>query len=346
MDTNTSMDCKISRRRFLKYTGILGMGFAFSGLMPASESVKFNRKLYKVTGSRLAMGTFVAVTLLHSSRDKAEEVIETAFEEMDQTRCLFDRYQSCSPIGNLNLQGYSSGLPPEVIQVISRAIHFNMISHGAFDITVQPLVDLYKDHFAAWQTPPPEIRILQALELVDSKAIKYDTDTLWFAKEGMGITLDGIAQGHVIDHGIRVLQRNGIKHGLINAGGDVRIFGGRDGKRAWHVAVQNPSKKGHYVDIIRMDNGAVATSGNYEIYFDNEKLYHHIINPKNGRSPNYNTSVTVLAENAMDADALSTAVFAMEPEAGKAFIEKLPGIECLILSSSNNKIASSTWPAV
>ncbi len=335
----------VDRRTFLKYSGILGVGFAVGGLMPISESVAFNRKLYKVTRARLSMGTFAAITVMHPSRTEADEVIGKAFEEMDRVSRLLNRYQSASPIGTLNRDGYLADIAPEVSEVIARSLHFHRASSGAFDITVKPLVDLYKENFAAHQSPPSEARVSKVLELVDASALRFDGHSIRFAKEGMGITLDGIAKGYIIDCGAKVIERHGIKHALINAGGDIRAVGGKDSTTPWKVAIQNPAKDGPYVDTITMVNGAIATSGNYEIYFDREKLYHHIVNPKTGRSPLQSASVTVLADNVMDADALSTAVFVLEPAAGKRFIEKMPKTECLILSSTQKKIMSSRWPS-
>jgi len=336
----------IDRRTFLKYSGILGVGFAFGGLMPVSESVAFNRKLYKVTRARLSMGTFAAITVMHPSRTEADEVIGKAFEEMDRVARLLNRYQSASAIGTLNREGYLSDIPPEVSEVIARSLRFHRASGGAFDITVKPLVDLYKEHFAAHQSPPSEAEVSKVLDLVGAGALRFDGHTVRFAKEGMGITLDGIAKGYIIDCGAKVIEQHGIKHALINAGGDIRAIGGKDSRIPWKVAIQDPDKDGPYVDTITTVNGAIATSGNYEVYFDREKLYHHIVSPKTGRSPLQSTSVTVMADNVMDADALSTAVFVLEPDAGKRFVEKMPKTECLILSSSQKKIMSSRWPTV
>jgi thiamine biosynthesis lipoprotein len=335
----------IDRRTFLKYSGMLGVGVAFGGLMPVSESVAFNRSLQKVTRARLAMGTFAAVTAMHPSRTEADDAIGKAFEEMDRVTRLLNRYQSASAIGTLNKEGHLSDLPPEVSQVIARALHFHKESNGAFDMTVKPLVDLYKEHFAAHKSPPSEAKLSKALDLVDSSAVKFDGRTIRFTKEGMGITLDGIAKGYIIDCGARTLERHGIKHALINAGGDIRAIGGKESKAPWKVAIQNPEKEGPYVDTITMVNGAIATSGDYEVYFDEEKLYHHIVNPNTGRSPHQSTSVTVLASNVMDADALSTAVFVLEPAAGKRFIENMPKTECLILNAGEKKIMSGGWPS-
>jgi thiamine biosynthesis lipoprotein len=319
----------IDRRTFLKYSGMLGVGVAFGGLMPVSESVAFNRSLQKVTRARLTMGTFAAVTAMHPSRTEADDAIGKAFEEMDRVTRLLNRYQSASAVS----------------QVIARALHFHKESNGAFDMTVKPLVDLYKEHFAAHKSPPSEAKLSKALDLVDSSAVRFDGRTIRFTKEGMGITLDGIAKGYIIDCGARTLERHGIKHALINAGGDIRAIGGKESKTPWKVAIQNPDKEGPYVDTITMVNGSIATSGDYEVYFDEEKLYHHIINPNTGRSPRQSTSVTVLASNVMDADALSTAVFVLEPAAGKRFIENMPKTECLILNAGEQKIMSSGWPS-
>lgn len=335
----------IDRRTFLKYSGMLGVGFAFGGLMPVSESVAFDRKLYKVTRARLSMGTFAAITAMHPSRTEADDAIGKAFEEMDRVTRLLNRYQSASAIGTLNKEGYLSDMPSEVSEVIARALHFHKASGGAFDMTVKPLVDLYKEHFAAHKSPPSEAEVAKVLELVDASAVRFDGRTIRFAKEGMGITLDGIAKGYIIDCGAETLERHGIKHALINAGGDIRAIGGKESKTPWKVAIQDPDKEGPYVDTITMVNGAIATSGNYEIYFDEEKLYHHIVDPKTGRSPLQSASVTVMASNVMDADGLSTAVFVLEPAAGKRFIENMPKTECLILNSAEKKIMSSGWPS-
>jgi len=334
----------MDRRRFLKLSGVLGVGFATGGLLPISESVAFNKKLYKVTKTRPGMGTFVSITLMHPSKTEAEEVIGRAFEEMDRVICLMDRYRPDSAIGVLNKEGDVADLPPDVAHVLNQSLYFHKLSNGAFDITVQPLVDLYKRHFEAKGLPPSERDLDTVLALVDANAVQFDGKSVRFKKEGMGITLDGIAKGYIIDCAADFIKRHGIKHALINAGGDIRVAGGKQNGTPWKVGVQNPDKKGPYLDIVKMNDGAMATSGNYEIYFDEEKLYHHIVNPETGLSPRQNDSVTVMASSVMDADALSTAVFVLEPDAGRRFIEGIPGTACLILGRDKGRIASKGWP--
>ncbi|HID28669.1 MAG TPA: FAD:protein FMN transferase [Desulfobacterales bacterium] len=334
----------MDRRRFLKLSGILGVGFATGGLLPISESVAFNRKLYKVTDIHMGMGTVVSITLMHPSRIQAEEVIGQAFEEMDRVIALMDRYRSDSPIGVLNKEGALVGLPADVARVLDRSLYFHKKSNGAFDMTVQPMVDLYKKHFETKGLPPSEAELDKVLALVDASAVRFDGKSVHFKKEGMGITLDGIAKGYIIDCAADLIKRNGIKHALINAGGDIRAAGGKRNGTPWKVGVQNPDKQGPYLDIVKMKDGAMATSGNYEIYFDEEKLYHHVVHPRTGISPRQSDSVTVTASSVMDADALSTAVFVMEPNTGKRFIEGIPGAACLIQGRDEKRIASKGWP--
>jgi len=336
---------KMDRRTFLKYSGVLGLGVAFGGLMPTSECVAFNKKLWKVTRTRLSMGTFCAITVMHGSRAEADDVIGKTFEEMDRVSRLLNRYESDSLVAVLNREGLLCHTPREVSDVIGRSLYFHQASGGAFDITVKPLVDLYKAHFEAHKTPPPEAQVGRVLNLVDARGVQLDGRTVRLAKEGMGITLDGIAKGYVIDCGARVMKGYGIEHALINAGGDIRAIGGRKSNIPWKVAVQDPKKTGPYAETLAMMDGAIATSGNYELYFDQEKLYHHIVDPKTGHSPVESTSVTVMTQNAMDADALSTSVFVLGPREGKRCVGTIADTECLILDSREQKVMSNGWPS-
>ena len=335
----------MNRRSFLKLSGILGIGLASATAIPmGAEAVKFNGKLYKISKTRLAMGTFVSMTLLHSSKDQAQDAMGEAFLEIDRLSRSISRFDETTAVAQLNREGFLKDVPPEVAEVVFRALEYYRISNGAFDISVKPVVDLFKGKFSAGQNmPPTEGEIRKALSLVNASNIEFEGSYLRFKEPGMGITLDGIAKGYIVDRASKVLAKHRIKNHLINAGGDIRTMGhGRD-KKPWTIAVQDPQKKKHYPDIIHMTDGAIATSGNYEIYFDKEKMFHHIVNPGTGLSPDESTSVSVLAETAMDADALSTSVFVMDPKRGTRFINSLPKCESLVVAKGNRKIKSTGW---
>jgi len=335
----------MNRRSFLKLSGILGIGIASATAIPTwAEAVRFNRKLYKISKTRLAMGTFVSMTLLHPSRDQAENAMGEAFFEIDRLSRSMSRFDETTAVTLLNREGFLKDVPPEVGEVVKRALEYYRISNGAFDISVKPVVDLFKERFSKGKKmPPTEGELREALRLVNASNIEFEGSSLRFKHPGMGITLDGIAKGYIVDRASHVLAKHRIKNHLINAGGDIRTMGHRRDKQPWTIAVQDPQKKKHYPDIIHMTDGAIATSGNYEIYFDKEKMFHHIINPNTGLSPDESTSVSVLAETAMDADALSTSVFVMNPERGTRFINLLPKCESLVVAKGNRKIKSSGW---
>lgn len=332
------------RRSFLKLSGLLGLGAASAALLPAekAEAFLFGKKEYKVTKTRLAMGTFVAMTAIHTSRDEAEQAIGLAFEEIDRLSAMLTHFESNSPVGAFNASGKIEQAPSEVVELVARSLYYTRETNGAFDITVKPIVDLYKDSFAKKITPS-EADIDRSLKLVGSENLHFQSGSILFGKSEMGITLDGIAKGFIVDKASEVLQVNGVGNHLINAGGDIRSSGSAANGKAWTVAVQDPAKTKEYPDIITMKDGAIATSGNYEIYYDQEKMFHHIVNSRTGHSPNLSSSVTVVAPTVMDADALATSVFVMEPVAGLQFINSQPDTECFVIGSDGKISRSNGW---
>ncbi|MGB3212335.1 MAG: FAD:protein FMN transferase [Desulforhopalus sp.] len=332
------------RRSFLKLSGLLGLGAASAALLPAekAEAFLFGSKEYKVTKTRLAMGTFVAMTAIHPSRDEAEQAIGLAFEEIDRLSDILTHYEERSAVGSFNAAGKLEQAPQEVLELVARSLYYNRETAGAFDITVKPLIDLYKDSFANSHTPT-ESEIDRTLKLVGSDKLRFQSGSLQFAGSEMAITLDGIAKGYIVDKASEILRAGGVTNHLINAGGDICTSGLAAKGKAWTVAVQDPAKSKEYPDIITMQDGAIATSGNYEIYYDNEKLFHHIVNSRTGHSPQLSSSVTVVAPTVMDADALATSVFVMEPVAGIQFINNQPGCECFVISKNGENSHSKGW---
>lgn len=332
------------RRSFLKLSGLLGLGAASAALLPAekAEAFLFGKKEYKVTKTRLAMGTFVAMTAIHPSRDEAEQAIGLAFEEIDRLNNILTHYDDRSAVGSFNSSGKLTDVPVEVQELVARSLYYSRETGGAFDITVKPLIDLYKNSFAG-KAAPTESEINRTLGLVGSENLRFQGGALLFGKSEMAITLDGIAKGYIVDRASAVLRAGGVSNHLINAGGDIRTSGTAEKGKAWTVAVQDPSKGKNYPDIITMQDGAIATSGNYEIYFDKEKLFHHIVNSRTGHSPQLSSSVTVVASTVMDADALATSVFVMEPAAGIQFINSQPDCECFVIDKDGGIGRSNGW---
>jgi len=338
----------ITRRGFLRLSGVLGLGLAASPIeISLAEAAKFDRHLYKVSRSHPEMGTLTSITVLNDSKDQAYEAIDLAFEEIARLAKLMSRYDHDTPVSQLNRDGHLNGVPPELYFVLSESMRYHEISNSRFDITVKPLLDMYARLFqSSGGISGHEEKMHDLLNLVDARLIVMNESSIAFRKHGMGITLDGIAKGYIVDKAIGVLQRRGIKHALINAGGDIRALGDKGDNKPWKIAIEDPLKKNDYPDIIAIKNSSVATSGNYEVFFDREKVLHHIVNPETGLSPLMNASLSVQAPTAMEADALSTTLFTLNPIEAMTLIQSLPLCEALVVTRNNRKIKSTGWQGV
>lgn len=328
-----------------KLAALEDMGFErVEASLPSIDSEVLEDNTHKISSSRSAMGTLVLITAIGSSRDQVEEALGRAFEEMDRLIALLSRYDDASAVCSLNEQGRLNGLHPEFSRLISRALQFNEVSSGAFDISVEPIVELFRKTLES-ETPvePTRIEIAEALELVGSRHIEIKSDCVCFKRSGMSISLNGIAKGYIVDAMARVLSECGIDDYLIDAGGDVRSAGTKEGGLPWTVAVQDPSKNEQYPDLIHLANASVATAGSYEKSFDRSQKFHHIVNSETGLSPQVNLSVSIVAPSAMVADALATGVFVMQPHVGVRFVESLNGCECLIMDRSGRILKSTGW---
>ncbi len=334
----------LSRRAFLCALGVLGLGAAAS-TTPVMAAIRLTEALkignvYKVSENRFLMGTYVAITAVHESRQAAENAIGLAFAEMERLRAILDRHDASAPLAHLNISGRLSDVEPELFAVMREALDFNRLSAGAFDATVLPVVQVLKGRGGK---TPSEKDLRAALDLVGSDAVRLSHSGISFGRQGMGVTLDGIAKGFIVDRASDVLAANGVADHLINAGGDIRARGGRADGQPWTVAIEDPAKQGDYPAILHLRDAAVATSGGYELFYDAGRTRHHVVDPRTARSPGKSLSVSVTARTVMAADALATSVFVMPPRDGLSFIDSMPANECLIVGDSGGRLASRHW---
>ena len=263
-------------------------------------------------------------------------------------------YRSDSEISRVNKEAFKRAVPvsESTYEVLQRSVKFSELTAGAFDVTVGPLMDLFhnaeKDAAA-----PSEEQIAEARSKVGFEKLKLDSHnrTVRFAVEGMRLDLGGIAKGYAIDKAIEAARRGGASGAMIDIGGDIRCFGSPpEDREHWLIGVQDPNSAmegiagGKLLLALKITNGAVATSGDYRQFVQIEgKRHGHIMNRKTGTSAKGLSSVTIIADNATDADALATAVSVMDAEKGLALIEGLPGTEAILISSGPEyRIAKTT----
>lgn len=321
---------------------LTGMGFRrVEADSTEMECHRIEGHRHKVTCSQPSMGTLVSITAIHESRELIEDAVGRAFSEMGRLVNLLNRYDPDSAVAFLNAESRIADPPPELVAVLSKARSYFDATGGAFDATVQPLVDLFRA--AAVSGPPSESQVGDAVSRVDGAKVEVQATIVRLYAEGMGITLDGIAKGFIVDAMADVLAGAGLRDFLINAGGDIRSSGAREDGQQWRVGVQDPAKQGDFPDIISMGHGAVATSGSYEIYFDRDRAHHHLVSAETGASPQSSQSVSVVAPTTLAADAMATSVFVMDPERGIQFIDSFPQCACLIVDEGGRQWRSKGW---
>ncbi len=293
--------------------------------------------------TRSMMDTFVTITV-YSDEETADEAIDAAFarmEEIERKASIFDEQSEAS---QLNRDGYLDAPSDDLLELLTASLDYSQLTDGYFDITVQPLLDLWAGGLWQESEEVQQSRINETLGLVEWDKVGIEDNRIYLKTEGMEITLGGIAKGYAVDEALEVLEDIGIKHALVNAGGDMSTIDSKPDGKPWSVALVNPDNTTQSLATFNLSDKSVATSGNYERYFDPEKKAHHIINPKTGYSATECISVTIIAENGTQADALATSVFVMGPLEGMNLVESLDGVECLIVDAERTIHRSSGLP--
>ena len=320
--------------------GILTVLLMINYLPGIEENEAETGQIYSST--RSLMDTTVTVSVISSNEDEAKASIDKAFDRIEYVDSLMNNYDNNSELSMLNKQGYLNDTNPDIMYVINRSKYYSKKSQGAFDISILPILELWKSKFSpggTYEAPTPE-EINETLELVNYSAILIEGNNVTL-DEGMMLTLGGVAKGYAVDLAIESLIDDGTEAGFVNAGGDGRYIGHKADGTPWKVGLQNPEKTGEAVVVMDMEDMAVATSGNYERYFNDAAKVSHISDPRTGYTAQSLISVTVIAENAMDADAFATAVFVMGEEDGLEMVEELDGVECLIITADKRLVRSS-----
>lgn len=287
-----------------------------------------------------AMTTRIGVEFWTEKPETAPALAEAVFAEMRRIEDLMSSYRPKSVLSKLNSEAAKAAFSPgsELFGLIQQAQAISKLSDGAFDITFSSAGVLYD--YRKHQRPD-STALEAAVRLIDYRKIEMDPDkgTVHFLMAGMRVDLGGIAKGYAVDRGVGILQAAGIQHARVSAGGDMRLLGDRRGK-PWVLGVKDPrsdgGEKSESAVILPLADTAISTSGDYERFFmEGEERVHHIISPKTGRSASALQSVTILGPDATATDGLSTAVFVMGLEKGLALIDRLPGVDAILIDQNH-----------
>ncbi len=302
-------------------------------------------KVYE-TGNRLVMGTVARITAVSDNSDVGKDELEKAFWELEKVNKLMSDYDGDSEIGRVNKYAFQKAVAvsDETFKVLQAAVSFSEKTGGAFDITVGPLVDLWREAQDS-NSIPAERQLQEAKERVGYEKLVLDPDgnKVKFKVKGMRVDLGGIAKGYAIDRAVSVLKEEGFAGGMVDVGGDIKCFGmSSAGKKHWTIGIQDPGsgegvEEGKLLMKLNLKDKAIATSGDYRrfVVVKGQK-YSHIIDSSGGKGSNKLPSVSVIAEDAVTADALATAVSVKGGEKGLELIEGISGVEAILITNTGS----------
>ncbi len=282
-------------------------------------------------------------------RNKAicEKAVRESQERLNRIDYIFSNYRDDSVLAGVNKNASTSAVtvPAEFIALTEQSIKYSELTGGAFDITVGILYELWKKSSKANQVPQKS-QIESALKCTGYKKIRLDKkeNTIFFDSKCLELDYGAIGKGYAVDEVVKIVRSHGIKKGLINFGGNIYALDKQAGEKGWEVGINDPFNKSSVVDFIKIENLGVATSGDYEKYFlIKGKRYSHIIDPDTGYPVEKLSSVTVLADSAAKADALSTGFSVMGKDRTKKYVENngVAGVMIIDGDRSNYKVYKS-----
>ena len=302
---------------------------------------------YYVTRSTTAMGTVLqARAYLTSQPTRARELelarhLEAAIAEIRRLEALMTTWRPDSDISKINAQAGASPVrvSSEVFEVLTRSQEFAQKSSGAFDVSFYALRGLW--HFDEDLTPtlPDPAELRRRLPLINYRNIQLSAKdkTVRLAKVGMAVNLGGIGKGYAVDAAVKLLRARGVVDGMVQAGGDLMLFGSKDGQ-PFKAGVRDPRSidPSDFFAVCEVKDHAFSTAGDYERSFVRQGMrYHHILDPRTGQPARGARSVTVYAKDATTADGLDDAVLILGPERGLPLIESYPDAGAIVVDAQN-----------
>ncbi len=305
-----------SRRRFIKIAAAQSAAFA---LVSPSRLLANPRSATLRQWKGIVLGAEASIQLNCEDAKKANRILETCVSEIQRLERIFSLYDERSSLSQLNQKKRLASAPTELVELLQFAKSFGETTHGVFDVTIQPVITAYREHFATRESGLPA-NLDTALQAVDYRQIEIGRQTIKLGHSSAAITLNGVAQGYITDKIAALLREEGFGHTLIDLG-EKRALDTHPTGRNWQLGLAN----GFGVhDVAELDNNALSSSGGYGTPFDKTGKHHHLIDPRTGLSVNHHASVHVVAKTATLADALSTTLATCARDEAKEIEGRFP----------------------
>jgi len=301
--------------------------------------------------SHPAMGSSFTIYLYAKDSAQAAAVFEAAFEEVERLEEALSNYRESSELSRINRLAGSEAVTtdPEVFGLLETSLDYSRKTNGAFDITVGPLMKAW-GFFRASGHYPSQSELDDARAKVGWQNVHLDpaNRTVRFSKPGVELDLGAIGKGYTVDRIVSILREAGIESALVDAGSStLYALGAPPGKNGWVVRVPRPGHRDQTVSTVLLRDASLSTSGSYEKFFRlNGRIYCHILNPHTGRPVEGMLQTSVIARDGTTTDALSTSMFVMGPQAGKALLSTSPGAAGLWITgqAASPQLLPWNWP--
>lgn len=294
--------------------------------------------------TEMFMGTVVSITLYDGGDEK---VLDKAFARVKEIEDAVSINKEGTELDKVNSEAGKTAVKvsDDTYEIVKKGLEYSKLSDGAFDITIGPIVKLWSIGLPEANVPTKE-SIDKTLSLVDYKNVELNDieKTIYLKEKDMKIDLGGIAKGYAADEVVEVLKENGINSAIVDLGGNLYTLGKKASGEEWKIGIQNPfDKRGEIIGLIKTSDESIVTSGIYERFIEQDGVkYHHILSPFTGYPYDTNIAgVSIVTKNSIDADALSTSVFAKGLEGGLDFVEGIDGVEAIFVTKENGVYVTS-----
>jgi thiamine biosynthesis lipoprotein len=285
------------------------------------------------------LGTVMTIRAAHHDATALSKALQHAREVIANIEDEMSLFRPSSALSQLNLNRVIPKPSVDMLRVLTMSQEIAQRSHGAFDVTVQPLWQVYAQAQKEGRLPSAK-EVAQAQKYVDWRHLEVNSTHVKLTQVGMGVSLNGIAQGYAADMVRACLMREGVVHALINTG-EWTSLGMAEGQRPWTLGIADPHRANRWLARVTMDGLSIATSADDQCTFSDDKKNHHIFDPHTGYSPRDISSVTVAASSCAMADALTKVLF-VGGYAQSLKLAKAWGVSALVVNKRGEWKASKT----
>ena len=311
-----------TRRRFIAIAAAAG-GLPLLPFAAAKYASASNPLLRVWSGA--ALGADATMQIHHPDPARADALIAASLAEVERLETQLSLYRPDSAICRLNRDGVLDDPPFDLIRALSQSRRFGDMTGGAFDVTVQPLWELYARHFSrpdASPSGPSDEELAAVVARIGQDALEVGEDRIRLTRPAMSVTLNGIGEGYVTDRVVDLLRAGGVEHAMVNMG-EIYAIGSHPSGGPWSVGLEDPRAPKRITERVTLQDRALATSAGYGTTFDRAGQYNHLFEPRTGHTSWRWLSVSVEAATATEADALSTAFSVMPEEATAPIVRRL-----------------------